>query len=79
MNGALYSFSTVEKPIIECRQFYDDCIGVVCYNIRTNKTYLVQTKDLCVDKTPNRITSQGKKAFSAKAVQNSRFEIKLGI
>ena len=79
MNGELYSFSVVEKPIIECRQFYDDCVGVICYNIKTNKTYLVDSKSLYVYKSPNRITTTGIKAFSAKAEQNSKFEIQMTI
>lgn len=79
MNGNLYAFSTTEKPIIECRQFYEDCAGVVCFNIRSNKTYLVGLKDLQVDLSPNRITSKGVKAFSAKAQQCKQFEIQMHV
>lgn len=79
MNGSLYAFSTTEKPVIECRQFYEDCSGVICFNIRSNKTYLVHLKDLHVDASPNRITAKGVKAFSVKAEQNKQYEIAMNV
>lgn len=54
-------------------------MGVVCFNIRSNKTYLVGLKDLQVDSSPNRITSKGVKAFSAKAQQCKQFEIQMHV
>lgn len=65
--GMKYAFSITSKNQIECRQFYEDCDGVLCFNTHTQHMYEIKRNNLDIDTTPNRITSKGIKAFSATA------------
>ena len=49
------------------------------YNDITYIDLSFEDESLYVDKSPNRITTTGIKAFSAKAEQNSKFEIQMTI
>lgn len=74
MDNKIYAFSTVDKPVIECRQLYSDCSGLICYNITTDKLYVVAREDLKVDSKPNRITTSGISAYSAKTELLTKYE-----
>lgn len=64
--GTRYAFSVTSGSEVVCRQFYDDCNALVCYNVDTHKTYQLNENELYIDNLPNRITARGIKAYTAK-------------
>jgi hypothetical protein len=70
--GNRYAFCiSSSKKSIECRQFYSDCTDLVAVNPETNTLCHVAKRDLAIDASPNRITTGGIKAFTAKAKLNA--------
>ena len=63
-NGKKMAFSVTEDKI-QCRQFYEDCEGLICYNISENKYYEFDRSDLILSDTPSRISPTGLKAYNA--------------
>ena len=63
-NGKRFAFSVTEDKI-QCRQFYEDCEGLICYNITEDKLYEFDRSDLELSDTPSRISPSGLKAYSA--------------
>ena len=63
-DGRRTAFSiTEDKP--ECRQFYEDCDELICYNVNNDEYYEYDRSDLLVSKVPSRISTSGLKAFNA--------------
>jgi len=60
-----YAFSLVKESTIECRQFYEDCNGLVCYSYKDDCLYDVSKDNLNISNTPTRISPNGMKAFNA--------------
>ena len=79
--GTRYAFSVTGGTEIVCRQFYDDCAALVCYNVETDKTYQLNENELYIDNLPNRITTKGIKAYTAKTdamyAKTSQFTLKV--
>jgi hypothetical protein len=64
-NGKKIAFSITEDKI-QCRQFYEDCSGLVCYDMSENKYYEFDRSDLELSDRPSRISpATGLKAYSA--------------
>ena len=63
-DGKKIAFSVTEDKI-QCRQFYEDCLGLVCYDIKENEYYEFDRSDLILSDTPSRISPTGLKAYNA--------------
>ena len=64
--GDNYAFCMIAQDRIECRQFYEGCVGIVCLDARTNKLVQIEKEELKIDASPNRITAKGVRAFTAR-------------
>jgi len=62
-----YAFSLTSSDKIIARQFYQDCDAVVCLNNITKLMHVAEKINLVIDSAPNRITTKGIKAYSAKS------------
>lgn len=62
-----FAFSVSDGSKIECRQFYEDLDGLLCVDKTTGECFEILKSSLDIDKTPNKITPTGIKAFSATA------------
>jgi hypothetical protein len=63
-DGKRFAFSVTEDKI-QCRQFYEDCEGLFCYNMNEDVLYQFDRSDLCLSETPSRISPSGLKAYNA--------------
>lgn len=65
-DGKKYAFSVINNGPIECRQFYNDCDGLVCYDYKKDNIYEVDKENLIISSSPNRISPSGLKAYNAR-------------
>lgn len=65
LDGKKMAFSVTEDKI-QCRQFYEDCDGLVCYNMAADTLQVFDRSDLVLSDSPSRISpTDGKKAYNA--------------
>jgi hypothetical protein len=65
--GNRYAFCISESHSeMQCRQFYEDCTDVIAFNTNNRQIFQVPKQKMVLMNSPNRITANGIRAYSAK-------------
>jgi hypothetical protein len=66
INDEKYGFSVSPDDKAVCRQFYEDCVGLITYSVQEGKVFVFDRDEMEVSDTCNRMTPNGIKACTAE-------------
>jgi len=73
----VYTFCTVFKSEIDCRQFHEESKGLFSYFQETGELYFSFREDLALSHEASRISNQGDTYYTAKGSTEKSFKVTL--